>query len=71
MEIDINNCSTWTGNWSQLCPTCKVGENKIQLLFSLLCSPFFSYSVCIVHAEISQFWKQNISASLDTYHIFL
>jgi palmitoyltransferase ZDHHC13/17 len=30
MEIDINNCSTWTGNWSQLCPTCKVGENKIQ-----------------------------------------
>ncbi|KAK3118989.1 hypothetical protein QOZ80_9BG0711990 [Eleusine coracana subsp. coracana] len=24
MEIDINNCSTWTGNWSQLCPTCKI-----------------------------------------------
>ncbi|XP_062182753.1 probable protein S-acyltransferase 23 isoform X2 [Phragmites australis] len=24
MEIDLNNSSTWTGNWSQLCPTCKI-----------------------------------------------
>nr|CAB3490011.1 unnamed protein product [Digitaria exilis] len=23
MEIDLTNSSTWTGNWSQLCPTCK------------------------------------------------
>lgn len=24
MEIDLTNSSTWTGNWSQLCPTCKI-----------------------------------------------
>ncbi|WVZ51278.1 hypothetical protein U9M48_002434 [Paspalum notatum var. saurae] len=24
MEIDLANSSTWTGNWSQLCPTCKI-----------------------------------------------
>ncbi|XP_039777270.1 probable protein S-acyltransferase 23 isoform X2 [Panicum virgatum] len=24
MGIDLLNSSTWTGNWSQLCPTCKI-----------------------------------------------
>ncbi|XP_062182754.1 probable protein S-acyltransferase 23 isoform X3 [Phragmites australis] len=34
MEIDLNNSSTWTGNWSQLCPTCK--RNKWDF-FVFLC----------------------------------
>ncbi|KAF3435835.1 hypothetical protein FNV43_RR22927 [Rhamnella rubrinervis] len=24
LNIDLNNSSVWTGNWSQLCPTCKI-----------------------------------------------
>ncbi|KAF5206561.1 S-acyltransferase [Thalictrum thalictroides] len=24
LSIDLNNSSIWTGNWSQLCPTCKI-----------------------------------------------
>ncbi|KAJ3675649.1 hypothetical protein LUZ60_004691 [Juncus effusus] len=24
LETDLNNSSVWTGNWSQLCPTCKI-----------------------------------------------
>ncbi|XP_022748621.1 probable protein S-acyltransferase 23 [Durio zibethinus] len=24
LDIDLNNSSVWTGNWSQLCPTCKI-----------------------------------------------
>ncbi|XAR52983.1 Protein S-acyltransferase [Bertholletia excelsa] len=24
LNIDLNNSSSWTGNWSQLCPTCKI-----------------------------------------------
>lgn len=24
LNIDLNNTSSWTGNWSQLCPTCKI-----------------------------------------------
>ncbi|CAL5379305.1 unnamed protein product [Camellia sinensis] len=24
VNIDLNNSSIWTGNWSQLCPTCKI-----------------------------------------------
>ncbi|KAE8008259.1 hypothetical protein FH972_004789 [Carpinus fangiana] len=24
LNIDLNNSSMWTGNWSQLCPTCKI-----------------------------------------------
>ncbi|KAL9174385.1 hypothetical protein ABFS82_02G049900 [Erythranthe guttata] len=24
LNIDLNNNSTWNGNWSQLCPTCKI-----------------------------------------------
>ncbi|XP_010939302.1 probable protein S-acyltransferase 23 [Elaeis guineensis] len=24
LDIDLNNSSTWTGSWSQLCPTCKI-----------------------------------------------
>ncbi|XP_077234001.1 putative protein S-acyltransferase 23 [Tasmannia lanceolata] len=24
LSIDLNNSSLWTGNWSQLCPTCKI-----------------------------------------------
>ncbi|KAJ9705448.1 hypothetical protein PVL29_003470 [Vitis rotundifolia] len=24
LNIDLNNSSIWTGNWSQLCPTCKI-----------------------------------------------
>ncbi|MQL94559.1 hypothetical protein Taro_027210 [Colocasia esculenta] len=24
LDIDLNNSSIWTGNWSQLCPTCKI-----------------------------------------------
>ncbi|KAH7575503.1 hypothetical protein ACOSP7_004857 [Xanthoceras sorbifolium] len=24
LTIDVNNSSMWTGNWSQLCPTCKI-----------------------------------------------
>ncbi|KAK1567585.1 hypothetical protein Q3G72_013894 [Acer saccharum] len=24
LTIDLNNSSIWTGNWSQLCPTCKI-----------------------------------------------
>ncbi|KAK4476949.1 hypothetical protein RD792_016118 [Penstemon davidsonii] len=24
LNIDLNNNSMWTGNWSQLCPTCKI-----------------------------------------------
>ncbi|KAK6283067.1 hypothetical protein POUND7_016892 [Theobroma cacao] len=24
LSIDMNNSSVWTGNWSQLCPTCKI-----------------------------------------------
>ncbi|XP_065871386.1 probable protein S-acyltransferase 23 isoform X2 [Euphorbia lathyris] len=24
LNIDLNNTSVWTGNWSQLCPTCKI-----------------------------------------------
>lgn len=24
LTIDLNNSPIWTGNWSQLCPTCKV-----------------------------------------------
>jgi len=24
LNIDLNSSSVWTGNWSQLCPTCKV-----------------------------------------------
>ncbi|KAK6945895.1 Ankyrin repeat [Dillenia turbinata] len=24
LHIDLNNSSVWTGNWSQLCPTCKI-----------------------------------------------
>ncbi|XP_052192027.1 probable protein S-acyltransferase 23 isoform X2 [Diospyros lotus] len=24
LGIDLNNSSIWTGNWSQLCPTCKI-----------------------------------------------
>lgn len=24
LNIDINSSSAWTGNWSQLCPTCKI-----------------------------------------------
>lgn len=24
LNIDLNNNSSWNGNWSQLCPTCKV-----------------------------------------------
>ncbi|OAY45293.1 probable protein S-acyltransferase 23 isoform X1 [Manihot esculenta] len=24
LNVDLNNCSVWMGNWSQLCPTCKI-----------------------------------------------
>ncbi|XVE67379.1 hypothetical protein DITRI_Ditri08aG0155500 [Diplodiscus trichospermus] len=24
LDINLNNSSVWTGNWSQLCPTCKI-----------------------------------------------
>ncbi|KAL2926791.1 putative protein S-acyltransferase 23 [Bienertia sinuspersici] len=24
LNLDVNNSSLWTGNWSQLCPTCKI-----------------------------------------------
>ncbi|EOX97293.1 Palmitoyltransferase TIP1, putative [Theobroma cacao] len=24
LSVDMNNLSVWTGNWSQLCPTCKI-----------------------------------------------
>ncbi|XP_016486204.1 putative protein S-acyltransferase 23 isoform X2 [Nicotiana tabacum] len=24
LNIDLNNTSSWSGNWSQLCPTCKI-----------------------------------------------
>ncbi|KAJ8764781.1 hypothetical protein K2173_009182 [Erythroxylum novogranatense] len=24
LDVDLNNSSVWTGNWSQLCPTCKI-----------------------------------------------
>ncbi|KAK9666582.1 hypothetical protein RND81_14G195500 [Saponaria officinalis] len=24
LNLDVNNSSVWTGNWSQLCPTCKI-----------------------------------------------
>uniref|UniRef100_A0A2P2K0H1 protein S-acyltransferase n=1 Tax=Rhizophora mucronata TaxID=61149 RepID=A0A2P2K0H1_RHIMU len=31
LNIDLNNSSVWTGNWSQLCSTCKVCPNKLLL----------------------------------------
>ncbi|KAJ8452911.1 hypothetical protein Cgig2_014674 [Carnegiea gigantea] len=27
LNLDMNGSSVWTGNWSQLCPTCKIARN--------------------------------------------
>ncbi|KAF5755871.1 putative protein S-acyltransferase [Helianthus annuus] len=29
VKIDLINSANWTGNWSQLCPTCKIGGCRL------------------------------------------
>jgi hypothetical protein len=54
MEIDLSN-SSWTGNWSQLCPTCKVLGKVFHHYLFILTSIFH---IMLVVSMAS--WKQNM-----------
>ncbi|MFS7961268.1 putative protein S-acyltransferase [Helianthus anomalus] len=43
VTIDLINSANWTGNWSHLCPTCKVVlKSFLYLIFIATCIPAMS-----------------------------
>jgi hypothetical protein len=68
MEFDLTNSSTWTGNWSQLCPTCKVLRKTLHYYshfcyFSLHAPPFcVPYYFSISRGDSTLCWKQKMKA---------
>ncbi|KAJ0011006.1 hypothetical protein Pint_33529 [Pistacia integerrima] len=52
LTIDLNNSSIWTGNWSQLCPTCK--RNKRDF-FIFVCMAMSTSLISIISA-VQRIW---------------
>ncbi|KAL2926784.1 putative protein S-acyltransferase 23 [Bienertia sinuspersici] len=67
LNLDVNNSSLWTGNWSQLCPTCKL----VNILIKQIIRPLRSKHCPTCKHCIQQFdhhcpWISNCVGKVST-----